>query len=1117
MNYHSATYSIENYVPSRFCLLYLSIVLGFLIFTTAPCQAEEQINQRESRLIQAKVLINSNDELLGLSSGETPPLGPMQTEGYSNWAKVENEDELYNDEQNINTNNDEIVAPTKVSEQHYIYGPAGGYGLYSPVYNMQTKLENNLATSGQDESATTSSDSSNNNLFDILESGSGVGDPQGEDSSNSQTTLLHQFNFGGVERSFPNEPPTLTRRIPKLVAVAGRYWRYSIPYDTFFDEVGDLRQLNSSVFFKVIQSNSNNSGAAQSRTTINLSLAGKNINQFFNWLHYDSTRQMLYGFPTEDDAGWHEYLLVVNDLSGLVNFERIEIHVRQHPSTRAFTHQFSINDVSFDLARYPSFIAALKDFVARLSLGVFGDANPNNIIVHSHGMQSLLSLDDLTGNSKLDQATNKRAPNLTLVWSNSSLPIHLCDSEALDELSAKLTLVPQSNLTRLIISQGAYVSAPSQRLIRALEPNFNPSSVTVSLSAACEDQTRVPHNGPANYDSDLKVQTKIGKLDWRLGVPLEFQVPEEVFVADRQNTRNFSLTLHTIDGLTLSESPKYNFLEFDRETQTMFGLPYDMDLHTGQRELLLTAKHPDKNKFVREVFILNVEPQDLTTINNRAFRMSLYFMTRNNLFGPKNRVELSSKLSQALQGSQPEFNRLKTLSEFTVIEVRKFITSGFQSDTLASSYSLNSIQFKEGLLSVVDDFQSNQSEQSQRQLRGSNFDSDATSPPPPPNIYKFTWTNESIGHRGDCPVEELKENILYSLERSMSEFVHRENRPILVQDLSKNDSVRFYERLRTYFEPELDLIHLRFEPFSTCTSALELHDVGNSEIADEIDGTSEYSLASDSRNIETTTTTSNSRANDLREESPINNEEYWSIIVLIVLVAALIFVIMVFFMGMHTYKINQEKKFELQVKLAQARQNSMFLSSLVLSDQAHPNDIVGQLTGGGSGAKPLYVVQDEDGSSRKPVILDNEKQLMAANTNPHFAQFQMHSQYQIGQPPAMYPLRPNMTFTLDSIASSVQNSLNSATATNFGLQDNRRRAMTLNRRTATNSSHQSRVPPSPHNSGSMAQLNHSQSILTVASLATPVHMIPHPINNYPVIYTPLPPVCESNAEMPHEV
>lgn len=854
--------------------------------------------------------------------------------------------------------------------------------------------------------------------------------------------------------------PILARRMPKLVATAGSVWRHALPSDTFQDEDGDLRQLRSNLSINLKNDTKPDATSVRDKQS--------------PWLRYDQSSQTLIGFPLNSDVGYHSYTLFVSDRLGNTANETIEISVRPQQSSRAFTHIFTLRGIEVN-QNESSMIDTLSEIAKRIAEDLYSERSSKNVVVHSYSLSA-------------NSAKNSTSL-MSISWSNSSLPITRCNLESVvGPLIDDGYLTPNWSLTSLIESD----LSPSQSLIKALGPEFKPSTINISLHGICanyDSGSSSNHLQNPHLATNLRVKARIGKLRWKLGQPIMYQIPDDVFATDKgaNDTQNLTLLLHTIDGLTLDQDINYNFLEFNQESKTIFGLPFEITKHTGQKELMLTAKHNLYNQVARETFIFDIEPQDLTTINNRAFRMSLYFITRTSLFGPREQVHLSRRMINALDTQELNFNHDQAVQEFTVIHIQKFRTGASIDSSASLSDPANAWKYLDKI-HLVDD--SNLSSESDNQLANIRSEIEGS------YFYKLTWTNETIGYRGDCPVEVIKDNILYALERSMLDYVPPNNRP---EDPSKNDSVRFYERLRSYFEPEFDLIHLRFEPMSACVDALELHDVGNSEVADMADRASEYVPVH-----EPETPSNHMRTLEepkVKDVSPINSDEYWAIVVLIILVVAIIFVVMMLFMGLHTYRINQEKRFELQMKLVQARQNSMYLSSLVLADQARPFDIVGRQSLGPASAKTMFV---EERSSRKPVILDNEKEFLTNGLiempvqKPTAVQLMGHSIHTT-------PLKPNMTFTMDNLQGISNNIGPDTMMANQLLIGNQQLSMTLNRRPMNNQATIIGKRNSPKN------LSQSQSIVTIASVGSQTPKISHPQASF---YAPLPTFYESQDESP---
>lgn len=913
-----------------------------------------------------------------------------------------------------------------------------------------------------------------------------------------------------------NRPPQVGQRLPKLVATAGRVWRYFIPFDTFIDEDGDLRNLksiivrwkpqpnqtttqlnnnindnnkqlaqgdgNSSLESKLIsneilQVSSNSKNNNQDDSIYQLENQLELVGQYDSWLQYDQKAQLLYALPTSAQLGKHELILMASDQFNSISNESLEIHIRQHQSIRAFTHSFSLDHVQIEQTRFPSLIDAVGELVKRVATKLYQDSPFKNMIIRSYEMTQ-------TNNSLMPGNNNQSYYHFDLSWSNGSLAVYPCNLSELDQLARQLVDSRSESMAPGWLGSARNYT-PSESLVAAIGSEFVVSSVGVQLHGACElaDPNTSSSQSNSYNNNNLRVARKIGKLSWALGEPIEYRIPGNTFELANgsqltENLAELKLSLHTIDGLSLDKDARYSFLEFDTSERIIYGLAYSLADHVGQRELQLTAENEATGELVREIFVIDIEPQDLTLRGNRAFKVSLYVVARTSSFGPQERVALSKKMMTPFRGSETEVQSLGDsihIHQFIVLDILKFAldTTTTQATTSStgqpaainfasllqtktrgpaatnSSSPEDTSNQEDGqfanvkLVRLADEYSNDQSvdriEIVQDSVPGSgstlliNRDDQANF------LYKFVWTNETIGYQGDCPVELLHQSILSRLEQFMWDQPDEEQQapadaniePVESDQDSQSNEMseqqKFYSRLRHYFEPELTLIHLRFELLGACLDALQTHDVGNAAFADLIDRIGDEdssSLVSSSFDP----ASANQSSQDQQDESPSHNnqqqqglvssimrqtpmssghshqldrsdaalghlapvsyyEEYWLVLALVV---GLTFVIIMFALGMYTYKKNQDKTFELQVRLAHARQNSMFLSSMVLANQLDPNDVTSQFQlqqqqqqqqnfiGNKSS---LNVVQKEDGNSREPVLLDTEKeQLVLANS-----------------------------------------------------------------------------------------------------------------------------------------
>ena len=163
--------------------------------------------------------------------------------------------------------------------------------------------------------------------------------------------------------SVPNKTPYINKRIRKLELISGKYWKYTIPAETFVDfEDGDTRRLKLTFLMST-------SGSTQEQPSSDF------------WIQFDHENQYLYALPTDEDIGKHIFNLVAVDSSGAHVTETLEVHVRQHKNTRAFTHMFTLSNVYWDPFQFACLIEATSSLLKRVTTRVFSDANIQTIAV----------------------------------------------------------------------------------------------------------------------------------------------------------------------------------------------------------------------------------------------------------------------------------------------------------------------------------------------------------------------------------------------------------------------------------------------------------------------------------------------------------------------------------------------------------------------------------------------------------------------------------------------------------------------------------------------------------------------------------------------------------------
>lgn len=909
------------------------------------------------------------------------------------------------------------------------------------------------------------------------------------------------------ERTY-NKAPQLIRRIPKLIVTAGRFWKYYVPYDIFIDEDGDLRNLKSSImtkpYFSLFKEGSSNQNASNA--------IDKNQEQLIEqdqplswdkWMQYDESKLMMYAFATEKDVGRHAFSLVVKDKWDKIAQEKIEIVVRQHSSSRALSHSFTLASNEWKFTGYRSVVDLFEYFSKTIS-SLMSDSS-HNLIVESYEFSSVESqLSKDTHPTYLESLPNNNI-SFKVTWSNESVPIHPCNLDSIEQMLNQL-IDPKMLPSPWSIEVGNSLKlTPSENLTSLLGQTIVPSSISYNLQGSCElpDSS----NQLNSYENSIKVKTRIGKLNYKLGQPFRYAIPDDIFSDDNSmfSTKDLSLTIHTIDGLPLNLQSGYDYLEFDKENQVLYGMPFDALSHIGERELQLTAKHPVSNKRVREVFIVEVEGLIFSSLDSRLFMMSLYVIPRLGYFRPIERFALATKILEAFQRKTDDANYRN--SDLVVIGIQKFAVSNYfrKNSKLAEIFNSkedNGKKFvkiaeknehKEAKIFLDDEtIRADPFDEFMNSADGDEVDQERFAQPN--FFYKFSWTNESIANNNECPVESIKQNILYSLERSMLSV--DSSRAVTSNQVSKNDSEKFYEKLKFFFEPDVDLIHLRFEPLGLCVSSIEQHDVGNSDIADLADSAVEL----------TSPSVRETKSDKLRNSSfsyigsAIDlGEDYLTLIVLFVLMISLVGVVTLFFLGIHTYRLNQEKNFELQVRLVQARQNSMYLSSMMLANQTP------QIVGNDIHSNTLIVPNP---MNNPPVNLyDDSKDLLGKQSlddggfgqknEPKFGLIspQHVTTLMNGNGIQTLPMKQSMTMSLDGMMSTPANSWQPAPywVGPINLEE-AQRSRTLRNRGTDRSMMPSSIQHSSYN------LRQSTGLMDPQIVGSPMHYV----QTTPLLYQPLP-------------
>ncbi|RWS09633.1 Dystroglycan-like protein [Dinothrombium tinctorium] len=367
------------------------------------------------------------------------------------------------------------------------------------------------------------------------------------------TTAATTSELPKMSTSEVNISPVIHKRIPKLNLTVGKYWRYRVPNDSFFDtEDGWTRSLSLSFLISDLKGHKNDSPPAD------------------YWIQFDNSNQMLYALPMEINVGRHnEFILIAEDSRGKRVDEELEIHVRQNPSYRAFNHNFILYNVTWG-NNYPVLVEALAKLGRKL-VRIFGDHNLNSFTV-----QSVENVDN----------------TFTISWTNSSLPTHPCPKETIHNLYGKLA---DLNTT----SEGTS-SNPSRLLIKATSPEFQISGVGLRLLSSCSGSP--PTEGPIK--TLPKLRNPIDLLKFKYGQIFRYEISKDMFYSPRGgSTRDLELSLLTIDGHI---PPRDGFIAFDAKKQEIYGLALITD-DISSKEFQIVARDPETGLDANDVFVVQFE------------------------------------------------------------------------------------------------------------------------------------------------------------------------------------------------------------------------------------------------------------------------------------------------------------------------------------------------------------------------------------------------------------------------------------------------------------------------------------------------------------------------------
>ncbi|CAG2106178.1 unnamed protein product [Medioppia subpectinata] len=542
--------------------------------------------------------------------------------------------------------------------------------------------------------------------------------------------------------SVPNKTPYINKRIRKLELISGKYWKYTIPSETFVDfEDGDTRKLKLTFLMST-------SGSTQEQPSSDF------------WIQFDHENQYLFALPTDEDIGKHIFNLVAVDSSGAHVTEALEVHVRQHKNTRAFTHVFALSNVVWDPYQFSCLIDATASLLKRVTTRLFGDSNIQTIAVQ-----------------KITK--NDRENSWTISWTNDTLPTHPCPREAIQSLYSSL------RDTHKVIDDSS--AEPSRLLRQTLSPEFQVQKVHLNFIAksACGSY-EIPDIDDKKPKEQPIIRNRIGKLGpFRLGEAFRYKVPEDtVYSPARQvGTRDLTLTCEAIEP---HEMP--SFMYFDSDDQELFGLALTSNW-VNSYELKLLAEDTIIDGSVSDIFSVEISDEIRDQTKQPLFEVIINVLTpqvREDLT-VKEQVDIVQRISSGMFSDGDS-------SAVHIISIKKY-----QYDGLAPAFPEDNNYLDS---EPIDDNSDNKGHRIHR--HDGNHDSvpktrHSKRESNPLYYYEYKWTNRTIVGHDNCPQHLIKDNILNRIfKRSY-------------------DSLK---SLKDVFEPNYEFINVEFEPLGACKTKL---------------------------------------------------------------------------------------------------------------------------------------------------------------------------------------------------------------------------------------------------------------------------------------------------------
>lgn len=227
-----------------------------------------------------------------------------------------------------------------------------------------------------------------------------------------------------------NRSPEIRNPIDQVNAWVGTYFEVKIPTDTFYDiEDGTADKLR-----------------------LTLKRTPKEAVSETSWIQFNSTIQLLYGLPEEQNEGKHEYFMLATDKGGKSIMDAFEVQVNRWASndkpSAVFAARFHGDPKSLSTDVHKKILLTKKLAYA------LGDRN-----------SSTVTLRNITRGS------------IVVEWTNNSLQQSHCPKDQITVLSNRIS-DPQGN--------------PKMAFSKAMEPEFKPINISVRGANKCQSYSFIP-------------------------------------------------------------------------------------------------------------------------------------------------------------------------------------------------------------------------------------------------------------------------------------------------------------------------------------------------------------------------------------------------------------------------------------------------------------------------------------------------------------------------------------------------------------------------------------------------------------------------------------------------